>query len=49
MFDKIARALAGKKEIDDELQKSIIGSLADNVIVSIKVGNDHIVISKEFK
>jgi hypothetical protein len=38
-----------KKEIDDELQKSIIGSLADNVVVSIKGGNVHIVISKEFK
>ena len=38
-----------KKEIDDELQKSIIGNIADNVVVSIKGGNVHIVISKEFK
>ena len=37
-----------KKEIDDELQKSIIGSVADNVVVSIKGGKVNIVITKEF-
>ena len=46
---KILSKYEEKKEIDDELQKSIIGSLADNVVVSIKGGNVHIVISKEFK
>lgn len=38
-----------KKEVNDELQKSIIGSLADDVVVSIKGGKVNIVISKEFK
>ena len=38
-----------KKEINDELQKSIIGSIADNVVVSIKGEKVNIVISKEFK
>ena len=37
-----------KKEIDDELQKSIIGSVADNVVVAIKGGKVSIVITKEF-
>lgn len=37
-----------KKEINDELQRSIIGSLADNVVVSIKGGNVNIVITKQF-
>lgn len=38
-----------KKEIDDELQKSIIGTVADNVLVSIKGDKVNIVITKEFK
>lgn len=37
-----------KDEIKEELQKSIIGNIADNVVVSIKGGKVNIVIAKAF-
>ena len=48
-FSLASHLLSSKKEVNDELQKSIIGSLADDVVVSIKGGKVNIVISKEFK
>ena len=37
-----------KDEVKEELQKSIIGNIADNVVVSIKGGKVNIIISKTF-